>query len=90
MEQVTTQLSKGGQGALFVLIGVLLLGTYLIIKNVMETNDKREIRLSNTIEANQKQLSENQVIIRQLSENVGGKITSMEEDLKEIKRRVIS
>lgn len=89
MEQVTNELSKGGQGALFVLIGVLLFGIWYIVKIVMDTNDKREIRLSNTITENQKIIADNQIIIRQLADNVGVKITNMEEDIKEIKRKVI-
>lgn len=89
MDTVVDGLISGGTGALILLIAIILYGGYKIIKDIMDKNDKREIRLNNTIADNQKVINKAMNVIAKDVDVLKEDMKVTKEDIKVIKERVI-
>lgn len=93
-ESIIQEVGKGGLGALLVIMLCLVALVYWILKDQNNINEKREMRLNETIEKNQEiilSLSEKISVVEDVKEELakqGNKLDRIDTDIKEIKSKL--
>lgn len=93
-ESIIQEVGKGGLGALLVIMLCLVALVYWILKDQNKINEKREMRLNETIEKNQEiilSLSEKISVVEDVKEELakqGNKLDRIDTDIKEIKSKL--
>ena len=93
-ESIIQEVGKGGLGALLVIMLCLVALVYWILKDQNKINEKREVRLNETIEKNQEiilPLSEKISVVEDVKEELakqGNKLDRIDTDIKEIKSKL--
>lgn len=93
-EKVIQELGKGGFGSILIIMFSLVALVYWILKDQNRINEKREIRLTDTIEKNQSiifSLSEKISVVEEVKEELakqGNKLDRIDTDIKEIKNKL--
>lgn len=93
-EKIIQELGKGGVGSILIIMFSLVALVYWILKDQNRINEKREIRLTDTIEKNQSiifSLSEKISVVEEVKEELakqGNKLDRIDTDIKEIKNKL--
>lgn len=93
-DKIIQELGKGGVGSILIIMFSLVALVYWILKDQNRINEKREIRLTDTIEKNQSiifSLSEKISVVEEVKEELakqGNKLDRIDTDIKEIKNKL--